>query len=49
MTESLSAHCAYRVGQIVLLAKHARSEEWETLSIRRDQSEQFNQKGWHRT
>lgn len=26
-------HAAYHVGQIVLLAKHARGEAWETLSI----------------
>ena len=43
------AHCAYHVGQIVLLAKHAQSEEWKTLSIPRGQSEQFNQKVWRRT
>ena len=26
-------HAAYHVGQIVLLAKHFRQEEWTTLSI----------------
>ena len=35
-------HYAYHVGQIVLLAKHARVAEWETLSVARGQSEQFN-------
>lgn len=35
-------HYAYHVGQIVLLAKHARSVEWETLSIARGESEQYN-------
>lgn len=36
------AHYAYHVGQIVFLAKHARSREWQSLSIPRGQSEQFN-------
>ena len=35
-------HYSYHVGQIVMLAKHARSAEWQTLSIPRGQSEQFN-------
>ncbi|MEM1056940.1 MAG: DUF1572 family protein [Bacteroidota bacterium] len=35
------AHTAYHVGQIVLLAKHAVGEDWQTLSIARGQSEQF--------
>jgi hypothetical protein len=29
------AHTAYHVGQIVLLAKHLRSREWESLSLPR--------------
>jgi hypothetical protein len=28
-------HCAYHVGQIVLLAKHARQGEWKNLSVPR--------------
>jgi len=35
-------HYAYHIGQIVLLAKHARVADWETLSVARGQSEQFN-------
>ena len=35
-------HYAYHVGQIVLLAKHFRSAEWQTLSIARNRSAQFN-------
>jgi hypothetical protein len=35
-------HAAGHVGQIVLLAKHARGGDWKTLSIPRGQSEQFN-------
>ena len=36
-------HYAYHVGQIVLLAKHFKSENWKSLSIARGQSESFNQ------
>jgi hypothetical protein len=35
-------HAAYHVGQIVFLAKHFQAERWESLSIPRGQSEQFN-------
>ena len=37
------AHAAYHVGQIVLLAKHFRSSDWQTLSIPRNKSAQFNE------
>ena len=36
-------HYAYHVGQIVFLAKHFRSGEWESLSIAPMASEAFNQ------
>ena len=36
------AHVAYHVGQIVLLAKHLRGEEWKTLSIPRGKSAEYN-------
>ncbi|MBK8608696.1 MAG: DUF1572 family protein [Chitinophagaceae bacterium] len=36
------AHYPYHVGQIVYLAKMIRDEHWQTLSIARGQSEQFN-------
>jgi hypothetical protein len=36
------AHYAYHAGQLVQLAKHLRGREWQTLSIPRGQSEQFN-------
>jgi uncharacterized damage-inducible protein DinB len=36
-------HYAYHIGQIVLLAKHFKSENWKSLSIARGQSEAFNQ------
>lgn len=36
------AHTASHVGQIVLLAKHAAGDGWQTLSIPRGASEAFN-------
>jgi hypothetical protein len=36
------AHYGYHVGQIVLLAKHMNSADWQTLSIPRGQSQTFN-------
>src|SRR5271168_22533 len=38
------AHYAYHVGQIVFLAKHLRSQDWQSLSIPRGQSEEVNRK-----
>ena len=38
------AHYAYHVGQIVFLAKHLRSREWQSLSIPRGKSEEINQR-----
>lgn len=35
-------HTAYHAGQIVFLAKHLRSADWQSLSIPRGQSETFN-------
>ena len=35
-------HYAYHVGQMVLLAKHFRGAEWQTLSIPRGKSRQFD-------
>jgi len=45
------AHYAQHIGQIVFLAKHLRSSQWNTLSIPRGQSENFkagNPKGGSR-
>ena len=36
------AHVAYHVGQIVILAKSLRGDEWEHLSIPPGQSEAYN-------
>lgn len=35
-------HYAYHVGQIVFLAKHLRTKDWQSLSIPRNRSDQFN-------
>jgi uncharacterized damage-inducible protein DinB len=37
------AHASYHVGQIVYAAKAARGDAWTSLSIPRNQSEQYNQ------
>ena len=36
------AHTAYHVGQIAFLAKHFRAGNWQTLSVPRGQSGEFN-------
>jgi len=36
------AHYAYHVGQIVYLAKHFKSSNWQTLSVPRNRSAEFN-------
>jgi hypothetical protein len=38
------AHYAYHVGQIVFLAKHLRGNEWQSLSVPRNKSAEFNRK-----
>jgi hypothetical protein len=38
------AHYGEHVGQIIFLAKHLRSSAWQTLSIPRGQSEEFNRR-----
>ena len=38
------AHYAYHVGQLVFLAKHFAGSRWESLSIPRGQSEEFNRR-----
>lgn len=36
------AHYSCHIGQIILLAKHFQAENWQSLSIPRNRSEQFN-------
>ena len=38
------AHYAYHVGQIVLLAKHFAHDRWQTLSVPRNRSAEFNRR-----
>jgi hypothetical protein len=38
------AHYAYHTGQIVFLAKHFKSSEWQSLSVPRNRSAEFNAK-----
>jgi len=38
------AHYSYHCGQIVLLAKHFKSNEWQSLSVPRGQSAGFNRR-----
>jgi len=38
------AHYPYHVGQIVLLARHFANEKWESLSIPKNRSAEFNSK-----
>lgn len=35
-------HYAYHIGQIVFLAKHFRAEDWQTLSVPKNKSAEFN-------
>ena len=36
------AHYAYHVGQIVFLAKHFKASDWQSLSVPKNKSEEFN-------
>lgn len=38
------AHYAYHVGQIVMLAKHFAHDRWQSLSVPRNRSADFNQR-----
>ncbi len=38
------AHYAYHVGQIVMLAKHFAHDRWQSLSVPRNRSAEFNRK-----
>jgi len=38
------AHYAFHIGQIVFLSKHLGSHNWQTLSVPRGKSEEFNRK-----
>lgn len=36
------AHYAYHVGQIVFIAKHLKGKDWQTMSIAKGKSEEYN-------
>jgi hypothetical protein len=38
------AHYPQHVGQIVLLAKHYAGDKWQTLSVARNKSAEFNRR-----
>src|SRR4051794_23401298 len=40
------AHCAYHVGQILLIARILAGDHWTTITIPRGASANFNQKVW---
>ena len=40
------AHCAYHIGQIVMIARILARDEWTTLTIPRGGSSNFNQTVW---
>jgi uncharacterized damage-inducible protein DinB len=42
-------HTCYHIGQIVQLARIQAGEHWQTLTIPRGRSEQFNQQNWGQT
>ncbi len=42
-------HSCYHIGQIVQLARFHCGDHWETLTIPRGESEEFNQKNWGKT
>jgi hypothetical protein len=38
------AHYPYHVGQIVMLAKHFRGEQWKSLTVPKNKSAEFSRK-----
>jgi hypothetical protein len=40
------AHCAYHIGQIMLIARILAGENWKTITIPRGGSTGFNQRVW---
>ncbi|APZ93351.1 hypothetical protein Fuma_02968 [Fuerstiella marisgermanici] len=40
------AHCAYHIGQIILVARVLAGDEWETITIPRGESGTYNQSVW---
>ena len=42
------AHCGYHIGQIVLVGRILAKDQWETLTIPRGESQNFNQQVWNK-
>jgi hypothetical protein len=42
-------HCAYHVGQIVMLAKHLSGPQWRTLSVPRGKTRELNERMFGRS
>lgn len=40
------AHCAYHIGQIIMVARVLAGDKWETLTIPRGESASFNKSVW---
>lgn len=40
------AHCAYHIGQIIMVARILAGDEWETITIPRGESASFNKTVW---
>ena len=41
-----NAHIAYHIGQIVMIARIHCGEDWETLTIQRGKSQEYNEQNW---
>lgn len=48
MTRSLG-HTCYHVGQIVMLARHLAGDDWQTLTIPKGKSDEYNRANWGQT
>jgi hypothetical protein len=48
MSRSLG-HTCYHIGQVVQLARHHAGDKWNTLTIPKGGSQQFNQSNWGQT
>ena len=43
------AHCGYHVGQIILIARIMAGDQWETISVPRGKSAEYNEQVWGET
>src|SRR5262245_1497571 len=43
------AHCGYHVGQILMIARILAGDQWQTITIPRGKSAEFNQTAWGRS